>query len=95
MSNGKGSARRPKQVSDAELDARWAATFGEWQPKTDLERAAEAAQREAARQGRPVYFEWQEYAREATPAGGEIVCSELVVREGDSYEVLTRRWPGA
>lgn len=27
MSNGKGSMRRPKQIADAELAERWAATF--------------------------------------------------------------------
>jgi hypothetical protein len=31
MSNGKGSTRRPKAVSDAELDARWELAFGGWQ----------------------------------------------------------------
>lgn len=26
--SGKGSTRRPKQITEAELDARWASTFG-------------------------------------------------------------------
>jgi hypothetical protein len=66
MSNGKGSTRRPKAVSDAELAERWARTFGAAHGKHILLKdecpafdvVADQAYRLAVQRGEPVFFEY-------------------------------------